>query len=72
MLARYISRKAAHIQDSMQAGRFAVECARFWSAAFANQYRWCSAAWFERTSAPAMVKSIYAFKIDRLNIAEDY
>ena len=38
----------------------------------ANQYRWCSAAWFERTSAPAMVKTIYSFRIDRLNIADDY
>ena len=24
----------------------------------ANQYPWCSAAWFERTASPAMVKSI--------------
>jgi REP-associated tyrosine transposase len=39
----------------------------------ANQYRWCSAAWFERTASPAMVKTIYAFKIDKLkNIADDY
>ena len=38
----------------------------------ANQYRWCSAAWFERTAAPAMVKTIYGFKIDNLNIADDY
>ena len=38
----------------------------------ANQYRWCSAAWFERTAAPAMVKTIYGFKIDKLNIADDY
>ena len=28
----------------------------------ANQYPWCSAAWFERTAPPAMVKTIYAFK----------
>ncbi|HEV8590333.1 MAG TPA: hypothetical protein VGQ72_15805 [Pyrinomonadaceae bacterium] len=40
--------------------------------ALANQYRWCSAAWFERTSAPALVKTIYGFKTDRLNIADDY
>jgi putative transposase len=38
----------------------------------ANQYRWCSAAWFERTAAPAIVKTIYGFKIDRLNVADDY
>ena len=38
----------------------------------ANQYRWCSAAWFERTAAPAMVKTVYGFKIDKLSIADDY
>ena len=38
----------------------------------ANQYRWCSAAWFERTAASATVKTVYGFKIDKLNIADDY
>ena len=38
----------------------------------ANQYRWCSAAWFERTAAPPVVKTIYAFKIDKLNIRDDF
>jgi len=38
----------------------------------ANQYGWCSAAWFERTGTPAMVKTVYGFKIDKLNIADDY
>jgi len=38
----------------------------------ANQYRWCSAAWFERTASPASVKTIYAFKIDKLNIRDDF
>lgn len=40
--------------------------------AVANQYPWCSARWFERTAAPATVKTIYGFKIDNLNIADDY
>jgi putative transposase len=40
--------------------------------AVANQYRWCSAAWFERTATPAMVKTIYGFKIDKLKIDDDY
>ncbi len=31
----------------------------------ANQYRWCSAAWFERTATPAQVRTIYRFKIDQ-------
>ena len=40
--------------------------------AVANQYRWCSAAWFERTASAAMVKTIYSFKIDKLKIDDDY
>lgn len=38
----------------------------------ANQYRWCSAAWFERTARPAQVKTIYSFRIDRLKIVDDF
>jgi hypothetical protein len=38
----------------------------------ANQYPWCSAAWFERTATPAQVKTIYRFKIDKLNVYDDY
>jgi putative transposase len=38
----------------------------------ANQYPWCSAAWFERTASPAAVKTIYSFKTDKLKIRDDY
>lgn len=38
----------------------------------ANQYPWCSAAWFERVASPAQVKSIYGFKIDRVKVEDDY
>jgi len=38
----------------------------------ANQYPWCSAAWFERTASPTAVKTIYSFKTDRVNIYDDY
>ena len=38
----------------------------------ANQYRWCSAAWFERTATPAQVKTIYLFKIDKLKVLDDF
>jgi putative transposase len=41
-------------------------------APMANQYRWCSAAWFERTAPPAIVKTIYGFKTDKVKIADDY
>jgi len=38
----------------------------------ANQYRWCSAAWFERTASAAQVKTIYGFKIDQVRVDDDY
>ncbi|HKO96154.1 MAG TPA: hypothetical protein VJU86_04140 [Pyrinomonadaceae bacterium] len=38
----------------------------------ANQYQWCSAGWFERTSSPAAVKTIYSFQTDQLKIHDDY
>ncbi len=38
----------------------------------ANQYAWCSAAWFERTSSPGMIKTIYQFKIDKVNVQDDF
>jgi putative transposase len=38
----------------------------------ANQYPWCSARWLERVASPAMVTSIYRFKVDRLNVQDDF
>ncbi len=38
----------------------------------ANQYPWCSAAWFERVASPAQIKTIYSFKMERLKIEDDY
>jgi putative transposase len=38
----------------------------------ANQYPWCSAAWFERTATAAQVKTIYGFKTDRAQICDEY
>jgi putative transposase len=38
----------------------------------ANQYRWCSAAWFERVATPAKVKTIYGFKINRVRVEDDF
>jgi putative transposase len=38
----------------------------------ANQYQWCSAAWFERTAAASAVKTIYGFKTEKLKIHDDY
>ena len=41
-------------------------------ALLANQYAWCSAAWFERVASAAQVKTIFSFKTDRLNIEDDF
>jgi putative transposase len=38
----------------------------------ANQYPWCSAAWFERTASPAQVKSIYRFNADRVHVLDEF
>ena len=40
--------------------------------AVANQYPWCSAAWFERMASVAQAKTIYAFKIDRVQVPDDF
>jgi putative transposase len=40
--------------------------------AVANQYPWCSAAWFERIATPAQVATIYSFKIDRVSVIDDF
>ena len=38
----------------------------------ANRYPWCSAGWFERTARPAQVKSIYAFKVDKVRVYDEF
>lgn len=38
----------------------------------ANQYRWCSAAWFERTATPSQVKTIYSFKTDKVKVIDEF
>ncbi|HEY3854492.1 MAG TPA: transposase [Verrucomicrobiae bacterium] len=40
--------------------------------AVANQYPWCSAAWFERTASPAQIKTIYNLKIDNIKLDDDF
>jgi putative transposase len=40
--------------------------------AVANQYPWCSAAWFERVASAAQVKTIYGFKTDRVKVTDDF
>ena len=38
----------------------------------ANQYPWCSSAWFERTASPAQVKTVYRFNTDKLQLPDDF
>ncbi len=38
----------------------------------ASHYRWCSAAWFERTASLAQVRTVYSFKTDRIKVADDF
>ena len=38
----------------------------------ASQYPWGSAGWFERETSPAIVKSIYRFKVDRVQVPDDF
>ena len=38
----------------------------------AAHYRWCSAAWFETYGRPAFVKTVRSFKIDRVNVRDDF
>ena len=38
----------------------------------ANQYRWCSAGWFEREAPKSFVATIYKFKTDQLQIEDNF
>ena len=38
----------------------------------ARDYPWCSAQWFESNARPAFVQTVYGFKIDRLNVEDDF
>jgi len=40
--------------------------------AVANQYPWCSAAWFERTATAPQVRTIYNFATDRLKVFDEW
>ena len=38
----------------------------------AKDYPWCSAAWFEENSSPAIVKSIRRFKTDKVKVEDEF
>lgn len=58
----YLARLNYVHQNAVKHGLVPVAC----------QYPWCSAAWFERTASPAMVKAIYRFKTDRISVADEF
>ena len=58
----YLARLSYVHQNAVKHGLVPVAC----------QYPWCSAAWFERMASPAMGKSIYRFKTDRLAITDEF
>ena len=58
----YLARLNYVHQNAVKHGLVPVAC----------QYPWCSAAWFERSASPAMVKAIYRFKTDRLSAPDEF
>ena len=58
----YLARLNYVHQNTVKHGLVPVAC----------QYPWCSAGWFERTASPAMVKSIYRFKSDKVSVPDDF
>ena len=38
----------------------------------ATDYPWCSASWFERTAPTAFKKAVFSFKIDKVNVLDDF
>lgn len=42
------------------------------AVAVASEYPWCSARWFESNASPAFVRSVRSFKIDRVNVVDDF
>ena len=38
----------------------------------AEDYKWCSASWFERNSSTAFLTTIQNFKVDRLKVPDDF
>ena len=37
-----------------------------------ENYKWCSAAWFAQTAPAALVHTVNSFKIDQVNVPDDF
>lgn len=46
--------------------------AKHGAAHLAENYKWCSASWFAHNASPAFIETIKRFKIDRMDIADDF
>jgi len=38
----------------------------------AETYRWCSAAWFERTAKPSFLRTVKSFKTDKIRVYDEF
>jgi len=38
----------------------------------AENYKWCSASWFVRNAPPAFVSTVRSFKVDRVDVPDDF
>jgi putative transposase len=41
-------------------------------ADLAENYKWCSAAWFARSASPALVQTVKSFKTDQVEVPDDF
>jgi len=41
-------------------------------AKVANQYKWCSAKWFEQNGDRPFVKTVMNFKTDKVKVVDDF
>lgn len=37
-----------------------------------KNYRWCSRPWVEKTGTPAFIKTLDSFRVDRVNVIDDF
>ena len=58
----YLARLSYVHQNAVKHGLVAV----------ANQYPWCSAAWFERLASSSQVRTLNRFRTNRLKVLDDF
>jgi hypothetical protein len=69
------ARRVREVLDSRKLSELGVRCVFASLSAglvpVANQYAWCSAAWFESNARSGFVKSMDSFKTDRIKVPDD-